>query len=84
MLIHSDPRQPYWALYSCPQPRGGGVGGGTSNPGQPKHVSFSMYKEFLCVAETESKNFIVIKDVADKYTKNSFLPTLTKFLVDLI
>lgn len=82
MLIHMDPRQPYWALYSCPQLQGGG--GGTSNPGQPKHVSFSMYKEFLCVAETESKNFIVIKDVADKYTKNSFLPTLTKFLVDLI
>lgn len=43
-----------------------------------------MYKEVLCVAEIESKNFIVIKDVADKYTKNSFLPTLTKFLVDLI
>ena len=58
--------------------------GGSSNPGQPKHVSFSMYKEVLCVAEIESKNFIVIKDVADKYTKNSFLPTLTKFLVDLL
>ena len=58
--------------------------GWSSNPGQPKHVSFSMYKEVLCVAEIESKNFIVIKDVADKYTKNSFLPTLTKFLVDLI
>lgn len=58
--------------------------GGSSNPGQWKHVSFSMYKEFLWVAEMESKNVIVIKDVADKYTENSFLPTLTKFLADLI
>lgn len=43
-----------------------------------------MYKEFLWVAEMESKNIIVIKDVADKYTENSFPPTLTKFLADLI
>lgn len=31
-----------------------------------------------------TKNFIVIKDVADKYTKNLYLPILTKFLVELI
>ena len=56
--------------------------GGSSNPGQPKHVSFSVYKEFLRVAEMESKIVIVIKDVADKDTGNSFLPTLTESLAD--
>ena len=48
--------------------------GGSSNPGQPKHVSFSMYKEFLWVAEMESKIVIVIKDVADKYTEKLISP----------